>query len=1152
MPLAFLAPASPRTPGTGASSPQKLPVSPAELKARTEHARELGDRLAAEAWASADRLLLCLCLRAWRLQRRVALQSSAQWQTRPTWKPGQFPVGSPPWHTTTQSTPANLPADASWKLSLLPQTPPLPLPSKARPAFDFSLPNFAQSDAGGSYGLATIGGSQDLPEGALLKRSFLSWKDMVASLALLRVKLENVHLKEKLKQQDAKSSASSSPKRGKVSPMSPGGKVSVDLNSPDRLVKFGISSPKVVTPANLPSFVPDVLAASPGTLTPSPVVAHSTGEVPSVAPTLSPSPVVTLSPTPLLQATVGSGSASCLKSSLPPEELREAGVVDRQDEEFPDVVPAKAEAERTRQELRKSQNLSQLELRVQRRLRTEEHILLRLVWQAWEDFDGNGIVRAEARGAQPCGSTRAMKAEVACQVDLDAEQVGYANLDGCGQASRRLLGASWEALSPSLPVAGLGAMKVAPSRASPAPGNACTAGWANERRELQTQIQRLREQLVQQRHNATESITQLRLSLDAVHAEQDAERTKLQTQLSLQRAYLQAEIVCQDKHRDKAERALEALRTRTMDRFNHPRLLRKAFRAWARAYRETAEAARMLTKLPSVSSPRRLRFLIEDAERDSFSVQCGRWLEDDEEEEEDDQDPRSEEERIYDSRMILQDQAKAAVFTMTKAMAEAEDMWTAVCQRMELTRMFTIAKCQASENRWLRFTAFCGWLRQLQDHSTKRFAVRRVSDRARPYDLAEFFYLWQAQMNQTCEMEKVLGRLTRGSLALSTAGFVMGGADVLKLAFRLWRLYTGHTRRTESLAWHFLPTQDARWLFSVFFAWLVYSSAKRLNLHSHSSRSSLTGEVRDSVRDVQTEFQAQTAPQPHPAPERPRLEIQTDSPNLSRQTSANSLKSFNEEARLEQKETRLVTEAVEAARGSRPVSVARLGPSRFQIAGREVAVQIRNDQVLVQQGHVFVPMAKYLSTIGLLGGTANGSVTPRGSGSGGGTPRSSVAPAASEAQSPQGATTPRSSTGSRTMPVPASSPKAATPKATPKSSPPKATPPKAAAPASPKPKSQSLAIPNLKAAPTKAKAASPKSGSPIAKVGAAVPKPGAVPAKPGPATPRSNLTPRPPGPGGPSPKPGNPPAASPRTALAKALAAKAQPKPGGYGLAATR
>ncbi|OLQ06917.1 Copia protein [Symbiodinium microadriaticum] len=120
--------------------------------------------------------------------------------------------------------------------------------------------------------------------------------------------------------------------------------------------------------------------------------------------------------------------------------------------------------------------------------------------------------------------------------------------------------------------------------------------------------------------------------------------------------------------------------------------------------------------------------------------------------------------------------------------------------------------------------------------------------------------------------------------------------------------------------------------------------------------------------------------------------------------------------------------AVEAARGSRPVSVARLGPSRFQIAGREVAVQIRNDQVLVQQGQVFVPMAKYLSTIGLLGGTANGSVTPRGSGSGGGRHYTSQ-------------------------------------------------------------------FDGVEAAPTKAKAASPKSGSPIAKVGAAVPKPGPVKAK---------------------------------------------------------
>ncbi|OLQ06920.1 hypothetical protein AK812_SmicGene9725 [Symbiodinium microadriaticum] len=271
-------------------------VSPAELKARTEHARELGDRLAAE----------------------VPLPPRLE-----TAAPRNLPADVRPLHAWDGLM--HLPAlHASWKLSLLPQTPPLPLPSKARPAFDFSLPNFAQSDAGGMKSL------------------------IVASLALLRVKLENVHLKEKLKQQvGAMSECAEDQRRCQVLGLqqSQAGEgvsnvtrrkgptldkmqnVSVDLNSPDRLVKFGISSPKVVTPANLPSFVPDVLAVlsdDTGCISGDTDTLPGGGAfVPSVAPTLSPSPVVTLSPTPLLQATVGSGSASCLKSSLPPEELRE-------------------------------------------------------------------------------------------------------------------------------------------------------------------------------------------------------------------------------------------------------------------------------------------------------------------------------------------------------------------------------------------------------------------------------------------------------------------------------------------------------------------------------------------------------------------------------------------------------------------------------------------------------------------------------------------------------------------------------------------------------------------------------------------------------------------------------------------------------------
>eukprot|EP00434_Breviolum_minutum_P046115 symbB.v1.2.041535.t1/scaffold8323.1/size6816/2 len=58
----------------GASPSQASQCTPVPVKI---DARELGERLAADAWASADRLLMCLCLRAWRLQRhgRVAVKS---------------------------------------------------------------------------------------------------------------------------------------------------------------------------------------------------------------------------------------------------------------------------------------------------------------------------------------------------------------------------------------------------------------------------------------------------------------------------------------------------------------------------------------------------------------------------------------------------------------------------------------------------------------------------------------------------------------------------------------------------------------------------------------------------------------------------------------------------------------------------------------------------------------------------------------------------------------------------------------------------------------------------------------------------------------------------------------------------------------------
>ncbi|CAJ1390085.1 unnamed protein product [Effrenium voratum] len=191
-------------------------------------------------------------------------------------------------------------------------------------------------------------------------------------------------------------------------------------------------------------------------------------------------------------------------------------------------------------------------------------------------------------------------------------------------------------------------------------------GWIMERSSLHAEVQSLKEQLFEERRLSNDSQSSAQLALAALQEELQMDREKLKTKLTLQRAYLQAELTTQDTQRGKAEQALEVLRKRWMDRLFNPRLKRKAFRGWARAFRETAEAVSMLSQAPP-DSPRRLRFLIEDAERDSFSRQFEQWLQEDE----DSDDPRTEQEQIIDTRSLLKDQAKEAISTMTKAMEDA-------------------------------------------------------------------------------------------------------------------------------------------------------------------------------------------------------------------------------------------------------------------------------------------------------------------------------------------------------------------------------------------------------------------------------------------------------------------------------------------------
>eukprot|EP00435_Cladocopium_sp_Y103_P044930 s1719_g12.t1 len=129
-------------------------------------ARELGERLAADAWASADRLLVCLCLRAWRLQRH-----------------GRVPVKSPT--PPVQFQGAKAPRQGrNWTSAAF--IPPRRMEEKSPRAFDFGIRGQMQAwpqrqkDGGSSR----------------LRECFLQWKDEAHSSALVRKKMEEMRLQD--------------------------------------------------------------------------------------------------------------------------------------------------------------------------------------------------------------------------------------------------------------------------------------------------------------------------------------------------------------------------------------------------------------------------------------------------------------------------------------------------------------------------------------------------------------------------------------------------------------------------------------------------------------------------------------------------------------------------------------------------------------------------------------------------------------------------------------------------------------------------------------------------------------------------------------------------------------------------------------------
>jgi len=704
----------------------------------------------------------------------------------------------------------------------------------------------------------------------------------------------------------------------------------------------------------------------------------------------------------------------------------------------------------------KGQRISKVEVKVERHLRTQELLHLRLAWQAWED-----MVKEKKRQADVPPEVQAPEERQVAETRQGLQPVQSRR----GHTVRQRGYASWETLGPVPGEKGKAADGKVDLIELDVPRGHGLQGWIRERSDLHMKIQLLRDQLYQERQAAIESANNSQLAVEALQEELQMEKEKLRTQGTLQRAYLQSEISSQDAERLKAERALEAVRKRSLAKMINPRILTKVFRAWARTFRQTVEAVSMLKQLPSVDSPRRLRFLIEDAERDSFSVQLEDWLEDPD-------DPRSEQEQIYDTRGLLKDQTKAAISSMSKVMEKADAMWGAVRLRISLFRGFSLSRCQAMEHHGLLFITFAGWARLLQQLAVTRLAVARSARVSKPFELAEYFYLWQALQQQSSETDKVLSRTMRGSLALSSAGCGFSGPDLVKLTFHFWRLHSGFAQRTRCIIHSYVPVQDSSWFSLVFFMWFACVHA------SINERAATTESLRAEMAKDAPESPANAPPQPHPAPDSP-----LNQPRSSIRSSIRGSRMLEipigdavEEESAEQKELRLVTEAVEKAGSS--LAVLRASANTYKIGEKTVQVQLRNDQVLVKQGAAFVPMAKFIGSGTPRGtqGTAgsSGTTTPPGAR----TPRSSTNAADAKAK----ASTPPSPLGKAPAPSSLAPPKGATGSASSKATAP--SPKSKASPSSPKAKALTLTVPKAQSkaqAPVSPRSALAKAMAPKAK-----------------------------------------------------------------------
>eukprot|EP00931_Biecheleriopsis_adriatica_P116597 TRINITY_DN9221_c0_g1_i2.p1 TRINITY_DN9221_c0_g1~~TRINITY_DN9221_c0_g1_i2.p1 ORF type:complete len:1156 (+),score=225.48 TRINITY_DN9221_c0_g1_i2:106-3573(+) len=971
--------------------------------------RDLGSSLASEAWASADRLLLCLCMRAWRLHGRSSKQGVVKPPRTPPLLQKQSSPGGEAWSEASGITversavsplstpPGQSPAPCGVMGAVRMAHMPAPFESHRTevPAWAWPQPEVKEGPAVGQKHRAEL----DPSDAALLRKCVRRWNSEASAAITSRVKLENANLKKALRSQAKFQVARQRCRTGELVLMRLTWQAWEELTAPQ--VLLASISPRHASPMFTPAASPQDRAAwHIPELPQSPLGTRSASHLSAYQP---PSPVKqSQEPSPLAEDIW----STSVQLQTPSQEAR-------QPQETPSQEPHKLPHPRkSLQEAQQSQKApsQQLPLPPQNYLPPtippETHQSQKYPGQHQQQSFQPTTSPQEPRQSQKSGGQPQKTQRTTSPQQPGIRQISTA--------------ASWGSLSLVSNVSASMSQSVFPRQAADPPGSPDLKFMKNslvQERNLRRQILELKEQLAEARSTSEGQQTKMELEREALMAEMAMQRETFHTQMALQRAYLQAELDEQKSRRQETEKRLEALRLKSAARADRAACLRTCFKAWVTITSEVVEAASIFGRLPPPSPHDYLDEMMRDArEACSFLENCEMWGD----------DIVQEDMKLVEAKAqaTVAEQVQIAKQVLEETMEEANDMWESVQQRIDVVRNLTTQKFEQSERYWLLHAVFASWARSGLIRSSRKLAVNRLAEVLAPHQTKQVFAAWRAVFHETT--------VHKNSRAALATFIITADLDLQVHILLQWQQFAHQLKRDSIITHRYCPRADSCLMQAVLLAWFVLQASQRSNRISSTgtasrkpSKDSAWARARQVVSSVQAfggfthtvspseapqvivvpaELQSQPAPQPHPVPEAPVTQgapAPSGNPAVSRNASVESMSASGAAAKANPRRSatkdpselqdNAVTQAVEKALSAlqRPmIEVTRMGADKYKIGETVAFVLVKGDQVTVKKGVNFVPMESFLRSMNL--DREVGSISPARSAAG--TPRGSVTP----------------------------------------------------------------------------------------------------------------------------------------------------------------